>query len=308
MSHASWTRRQFLAAAALTPGCAVLDSDAVAAVDAHVHFYDPSRPQGVPWPPKNDTLLHRPYLPAELEALSRPLGVTGVLAVEASEWAEDNTWLLDLADRTSFILGVVANLPVGNHGFDEAFSACRGRAKFRGARIRPETMRAALAGGPATDHIRRLEREGLSIDVLIAPEDLPDVARFANAFKDLTVVVDHCGNVPVGPERAPNGWNSGMAACHYAPNVCMKFSGLVENAHGPGGGTPADPAFYRERFDTLYRVFGPERLIFATNWPVCLHFADYVTTTRIARSLLREKGDGLRSMLRRTAMRAYKLG
>src|ERR1051325_417180 len=68
-------------------------------VDTHTHFYDPTRPQGVPWPPKNDTVLYRRVLPAEVEEIARPLGVIGTVVVEASPWVEDNDWVLQLAEK-----------------------------------------------------------------------------------------------------------------------------------------------------------------------------------------------------------------
>ena len=68
-------------------------------IDSHTHFYDPSRPEGVPWPPPDDKVLRRTVLPAEWERVVAPLGVTGTVAVEASPWVEDTQWLLDLAER-----------------------------------------------------------------------------------------------------------------------------------------------------------------------------------------------------------------
>src|SRR4051812_7260212 len=95
-------RRQFLGGAILTAG-SILGSPAVAAsapsriIDTHIHLYDPSRPQGVPWPPKENKLLYRTTMPADFQAATRGLGVNGVVVVEASVLLEDNQWILDLA-------------------------------------------------------------------------------------------------------------------------------------------------------------------------------------------------------------------
>ena len=77
-------------------------------IDTHVHFYDPTRPQGIPWPGKNNKQLYRPVLPDEFKRLSKPFGVAGTIVVEASPWIEDNQWCLDLA----------AKEPVWNNEFD----------------------------------------------------------------------------------------------------------------------------------------------------------------------------------------------
>ena len=66
-------------------------------IDTHTHFYDPYRPEGVPWPPRDDALLYRRVLPEDYKAVAVPEGVTGTVVVEASEWVEDNGWILDLA-------------------------------------------------------------------------------------------------------------------------------------------------------------------------------------------------------------------
>src|SRR5687768_13773552 len=88
-----FSRRGFLESLALGVASTALGQSAaprVPAIDTHTHFYDPRRPQGVPWPPKNNELLYRPHLPADVRALAEPLGVVGTVIVEASAWLEDN--------------------------------------------------------------------------------------------------------------------------------------------------------------------------------------------------------------------------
>src|SRR5262245_66577593 len=111
------SRRAFLQASlAGAVGAAALahsraaEAGPVPALDAHTHFYDPTRPQGVPWPGKDDKVLYRKVLPGELKELARKHGVRSTIVVEASPWVEDNGWLLDLAAREPFIAGVVGRL------------------------------------------------------------------------------------------------------------------------------------------------------------------------------------------------------
>src|SRR4051812_48064042 len=111
------SRREFLASMSV----AVMASDPRGSpqvgprevIDTHTHFYDPTRPQGVPWPPKTDAALYRPVYPDEFKAIAKPLGVTGTVVVEASPWLEDNQWLLDLAARDTFLLGIIGNVIPG---------------------------------------------------------------------------------------------------------------------------------------------------------------------------------------------------
>src|SRR4051794_2472532 len=110
------TRRTFLKAGALAaaavlqsvagPGMAADAEVAVAGgvIDTHTHFSDPTRPQGVPWPGKDDKLLYRRVLPEDYRAVTRGHGITGTIVVEASPWVEDNQWLLELAAREPLIV------------------------------------------------------------------------------------------------------------------------------------------------------------------------------------------------------------
>ena len=71
-------------------------------IDTHTHFYDPSRPQGVPWPGPENELLYRTVLPEHYRQIAEPEGVTGTVVVEASAWLDDNQWILDLAKDDPF--------------------------------------------------------------------------------------------------------------------------------------------------------------------------------------------------------------
>src|SRR3990172_1342684 len=88
-------------------------------IDCHTHFYDPTRPEGVPWPSKDDKLLYRRVLPEDYKRVARPLGVTGTVVVEASPWVEDNEWVLDLAAKDPFLVGLVGHLDPKNDPFRE---------------------------------------------------------------------------------------------------------------------------------------------------------------------------------------------
>ena len=124
------TRRDFLRtttrasalAAGLPLGC-VQTNHSPGIIDTHTHFYDPTRPQGVPWPPKDDSVLYRRVLPRDFRALAEPLGITGTVVVEASPWEEDNQWILDLAAQDPFLLGLVGHLKPGRPEFRDNSSA-----------------------------------------------------------------------------------------------------------------------------------------------------------------------------------------
>jgi L-fuconolactonase len=287
------TRREFIgtggaALALLAAGCRTGDLAAAEVIDCHTHFYDPSRPQGVPWPPKGDARLYRRVLPADYEALARPLGVTGTVVVEASEWLEDNQWVLDLAAREPFIVGLVGNLKVGDDAFAGRLQRFAGNPLFRGIRIRGSDMRRL--GDPAVRRdLRRLADHDLALDVNGGPELLPSIVQLANDLPVLRLIIDHVSNVRIDGGTPPREWLDGMARAAAFPNVFCKVSGLVEGG-GRRGGAPRNLSFYRPVLDHVWRNFGEDRVIYGSNWPVSELFAEFATVHGIVCEYFSAKG------------------
>ncbi len=121
-------------------------------IDTHIHFYDPSRPQGVPWPPKNLDILYSPHLPARFVSLTRDLGVVGAVVIEASPWVEDNQWVLDLAKDNPIIVGFIGNLELGRPEFAGQLKRFAANPLFRGLRLRGVT----IPTGPRRGRLSRM--------------------------------------------------------------------------------------------------------------------------------------------------------
>ena len=109
--------------------------NAIPVIDTHTHFYDPTRAEGVPWPPNSDNLLYRRVLPKHYRALRTVRPVTGTVVVEASPWVEDNQWVLALGTWDAFIVGFVGNLPVGTNAFAGHLKRFAANEIFRGIRV-----------------------------------------------------------------------------------------------------------------------------------------------------------------------------
>src|SRR5437763_10239950 len=133
-----------LGAAGVSRAAIADETGSVAAIDAHTHFYDPTRPQGVPWPGKGDKVLYRKVLPGELKELAGKHGVRSTIVVEASPWIEDNQWLLDLAAREPFIAGVVGRLDPAEGAFARHFERFAKNDLFRGIRVNHDELRKGL--------------------------------------------------------------------------------------------------------------------------------------------------------------------
>lgn len=291
-------------------GCATSAKrvEPVGVVDTHTHFYDPRRPQGIPWPPKDDPILYRPVYPDEFQQLTRRHGVTGTVVVEASPWLDDNQWVLDLAEKNDFILGLIGNVKPGRPQFAGEVKQFLVNPVFRGIRV-GVWEKTPLSDNPEVLHdLRRLADLDLTLDVLTAPDRLGEVARLAAALPSLRIVVDHCANVPVDGQPPSAAWLNGVRACAAHRHVYMKVSGLVEGTGRNQGNAPAELDFYRPTLDAIWQSFGEHRVIYGSNWPVSARFAPYERVFNLMAEYFHGKGEGAaENYFSKNATHAYKI-
>lgn len=301
------TRRTFLAQAAIAavPLCA---DETIRIVDTHTHFYDPTRAQGVPWPNPKDSLLYRTVLPAEYRKLAEPHGVRGTVVVEASPWVEDNQWLLDLAAREPFILGIVGNLDPLAADFATNLQRFAKNPKFRGIRIAGKQLAGHGTGSVFLDSIRRLADAGLSLDVNGTREYLFRVAALATAIPKLRIIVNHVGSAG-SPTKLTQEWRDGIRAAAENERVFCKVSALPEQSGMPVGKAPSDTSFYRPILDTVWDAFGEKRVIFGSNWPVSNNGTAFENVMAIIRPFFAGKGAAAeRRYFEANAQEAYRWG
>ena len=308
-------RRNFLKSAAGSLAAALstrwssaqANEDQPVAIDAHTHFYDPTRPEGVPWPPKSDSLLHRPVLPPEFQKLTRNQHVSGTIVIEASPWLEDNQWLLDLAGNEPFIKGVVGRLDTSDDQFASRLQRFAKNRVFRGIRINHDELKSAFEQKSQLDRIRLLAKTDLELDVNGGPDMPADVARLARLLPELRIVINHAANLTIDGKAPPEGWLTGMRSASANGNVFCKVSALVEGTRKTNRDAPADPAFYTPVLDALWNLFGEDRLIYGSNWPVSDRAAPYATLYQIVHAYFDQKGaPALEKFLRTNAIHAYK--
>ncbi len=274
-------------------------------IDTHTHFYDPTRPEGVPWPNPNDNLLYRKVMPDDYKALAVPEGATGTVVVEASRWLEDNRWILDLAADEPFIVGFVGHLEPDTPDFGDALARFSANRLFRGIRLGAGHLRD-LADNTFLANIERLAASDLSLDLLIGPDMLPTLPPLVEHTPEMRVVINHIAGVRISEEPPDPQWMSAIHEVARYPNIYCKVSGLVEHT----GQTPAptDVAYYARTIDVLWDAFGEDRLIYGSNWPVSARFAPYKVVQQIVTDYFTEKGDAVKAkFFWKNANRAYQL-
>jgi predicted TIM-barrel fold metal-dependent hydrolase len=272
-------------------------------IDTHTHFYEPTRAEGVPWPPRDDKLLYRPVLPKDYRALPVPQPVTGTVVVEASSWLEDNQWVLDLAAHDPFIVGFVGNLPVGTKEFAGHLKRFAANKFFRGIRIGNRKLDTAAF----VSDLKLLAEHNLSLDLLGGMEILSFADRLAKEVPNLRIIIDHLAGVVVDGKAPPADWVKQMRALVSRPSIYCKLSGLVEATGRSDGTAPRDVEFYRPVLDAMRTMFGPERLIYASNWPVSERFAPLATVQAIVGDYFRTQGrQAEERVFSQTAKAAYR--
>jgi L-fuconolactonase len=235
-------------------------------VDAHQHFWRYSaREYG--WIEARMGRIRRDFLPADLAPELGRAGLDGCVAVQARASEAETEFLLGLARAHPFVRGVVGWIDLQAGDVEAALARWAADPLLRG-------LRHGVQDEPDPDFLERpaflrgvgaLARHGLAYDLLIHPRHLAAARRFVARFPALGIVLDHLAKPAIARgEREP--WESGFRALAELPNVSCKLSGLVTEARW-NAWRPGD---FRAYLDAALEVFGAERLLFGSDWPVCL--------------------------------------
>jgi predicted TIM-barrel fold metal-dependent hydrolase len=278
------TRRSLLAAGATAAYTPIQAAPAPPVLDTHIHLFDPTRAEGVPWPAKTDTVLYRPALPARLRAEAQPFGVLGAIEIECSPLVEDNQWVLDVAARDPFIVGMVGNLEPAAKDFPALLERFHRNPLFLGVRYGNLWGRdlAAQLGNPAfVAGLRAVAAAGLTLDTANPdPKLLEAILRATDAVPELRVVLDHMPRLA----SAPDGLLKDLGA---RPRIYAKLSGVLRRVDGK---TVEEPAFYGETLDRLCAAFGENRVLFGSDWPNSDKWGTYAQGYRVVREYFAAKG------------------
>jgi predicted TIM-barrel fold metal-dependent hydrolase len=278
-------------------------------IDTHIHLFDSSRPQGIPWPPPDDEVLYKPHLPAEFKSVSKSSGLTGVVIVEASERLEDNRWVLDLVDGDDFFIALVGNIDPYREDFEARLSELQKDKRFVGVRARnPKPIDYTDANVLAS--LRVLAKTGLSLDFLANGQGLQgveDVDRLARAVPELRIVVDHILGYNIDGKEPGADWVTAVKRLAENQNVYCKISGLYQRCVQQPA--PQDDEHYRAVLDVLWKSFGETRLIYGSNWPCTKKSGDYASFVRLVNSYFADKGqEASERYFWKNAAEAYRLG
>ena len=286
-------------------------------IDTHIHIYDtdravyaPNHPDAVPWPPADDTVLHKPHLPAEYKSVSQPAGVTGVIVVEASPRLDDNRWVLDLVENDRYFVGLVGNIDPFAKPFGKALNRLRSDPRFVGIRVHLMEKSKGFSDDPTLlENLRLLASADLALDVLMngeGPETIEEVARIARHVPSLRIVVNHVLGYDIDGKIPGQAWIDAVKELANNGNVSVKISGLYQRCEMQPA--PHDIRHYDVLLDVLWSAFGSERLIYGSNWPCTKKSGDYASFVRLVNTYFAGKGQvASERFFWQNASKAYKL-
>ena len=261
-------------------------------IDTHIHLYDPMRPEGVPWPDPEDELLYRTTLPVHAKAQSVGEGVTGTVLVEATDWMEDNQWILDIAADEPFIVGLVGRMDPCTPDFSDNLNRFAAHPIFQGIRWRDRAHYDNIDEGSFMKDMEALAAHDLVLDSGIPGAHEEGFFRMLDRLPDLRVMVEHIAGGTVNGETPDSIWTERMKRAGAYPNVWMKVSALME--HSTIQPAPADVDFYRPLLNTLWDAFGEDRLVYGSNWPVSESAGTYTRGIQIVKSYFAGKSEEAR--------------
>ena len=235
-------------------------------IDSHHHLWHYSAAE-YDWISPGSPLA-QDHLLSQLDAATSAAGVDGTVVVQARQTLDESDWLLSLADQSEVIAGVVGWVPLIDPSVGNDLARLAAHPKFKG-------VRHVLQGEPDEYFLRDDFHQGLSLlpdldlryDLLLFQRQLPVAIQLVDRQPDLGIIIDHLAKPEIRNGKIDPAWQAGMARLAERENILgVKISGMVTEVLDP----EIDEPTLRAYFEETLALFGPDRLMFGTDWPVCL--------------------------------------
>lgn len=248
-------------------------------IDAHQHFWRISRGD-YSWMDDSVAPIRHDLLPPDLHPIARRNGITGTVLVQAAPTLAETEFLLSLADSAPLVRGVVGWIDLTGDVPEQL--AQLSHPALRG--VRPMLQDIAdedwVLRADVIDGLDKVARAGLRLDALITPRHLRNIDQLARRLPDLQIVVDHCAKPDFDGAAPSSDWQVGIKALARHPQVSCKLSGLA-NEYGEGWSAETLAGV----FDHVLSCFGPDRLMWGSDWPVLNLAGDYDQWLQAAQNL-----------------------
>jgi len=253
-------------------------------IDSHQHFWQVGR-FDYPWMTNDVEVLYRDYLPPTLEPILERNGVAKTVLVQASDSMAESRWLLSLTDAYPFIAGVVGWVDLEGPEVQQQLDELTTHQKFKGVRhlVESESADNWLAQPAVLRGLQQLASSGTSYDLLVHTRHLKHVRTVAETCPNLSLVIDHAAKPPIALGEIKE-WAQELRPVAVYKNIHCKLSGLVTEANH--NGWQVDDL--RPFVECVLDLFGAERLMFGSDYPVCLVAASYDRVLESLQEILKD--------------------
>ena len=273
-------------------------------IDSHHHFWR-YNPIEYDWISEDMKVIRRNFLPADLKNEIDNAGVNGVISVQARQTVEETNWLLNLTNENDFIKGMVGWLPISDPDFRSYLDLYADNNKLCALRhvIQDEPDPKFMLKKRFNDGVAQLKHYSLVFDILIYEHQLSNTISFIDKHPEQMFILDHIGK-PRIKENMLNPWGKNITELARRENVYCKLSGMI---------TEADFTVWTNEqlypyFETVLEAFGPNRLMFGSDWPVCLVGISYGEWLGIVKSFIAKlSADEQLGIFYKNATKAYNL-
>ncbi|MGA9589796.1 MAG: amidohydrolase family protein [Salegentibacter sp.] len=252
-------------------------------VDSHQHswHYDPVK---YSWLDDSMASIQKDFMPMDLEPVLRKNGFEGSILVQADQSEVETEFLLNLAEKHSFVKGVVGWVDLSSDKVGERLKHFSSNPYFKGVRHTVWDQQGEfLAESDFLRGISKLSNFDLAYDLLVFEEQLPGAVKLVEEFPDQRFVLDHMGKPRISAEGPSKKWISSIARLAKNSNVSCKLSGLVTET-ADFNWAASD---FRAYLEIVVSAFGADRLMFGSDWPVCLAAASYEEVVEIQEDYFR---------------------
>lgn len=240
-------------------------------IDSHHHYWQ-YNPEEYDWIDDSMKVIRNDFLPQELERTIAEAGIDGVLSIQARQSVEETDWLIEMAHQNDFMKGVVGWLPLIQDDIEATLDKYSSDKILKGVRhvIQGEADPEFIFRSDFNLGISLLKKYSLVYDLLIMEWQLPNAIKFVDLHTDQPFVLDHIAKPLIG-RNIMSPWKENIQELAKRENVSCKISGMVTEANF-NHWTHLQLLPY---FEVILQAFGPDRLLFGSDWPVCLVATSY---------------------------------
>lgn len=274
-------------------------------IDSHHHFWNYSAEE-YDWIDESKSVLRRNFGPEDLGAVAGPKGIEKVVSVQARQTVEESDWLLGIANKSELVAAVVGWVPLASPTVREDIERLSHAEKFRAVRhvVQGEPDDAFILGKAFNQGISILKEYGIVYDILIFAKHLANTIKFVDSHPEQPFVLDHIAKPTIRAEQFDSQWADHMRELGKRPNVTCKFSGVATEVRDEAW----DLSTIRPYWDVALEAFGPSRLMYGSDWPVCLLRTEYARWVESVEQLAGSLSDAEQNQFWcETAQKAYGL-